>query len=143
MAFAFRLSAPQLVQTMALLAALAGVLMWSSVFLTPAESRTPVTESPAPLVRSDNPALQWFSNRPAVVDVRVSGVMAGAQGAFAILAINGGPARSFRVGEQLTQGVRLAAIEAGAVVIERGAEQTRLNVTPLPDMLALPRLIRP
>lgn len=143
MAFAFRLSAPQLLQATALLAALAGVLVWSSVFLTPAESHTPVTDSPAALARSHNPALQWFSNRPAVVDVRVSGVMAGAQGAFAILAVNGGPPRSFRVGEPLTQGVRLAAIEAGAVVIERGTEQTRLHVTPLPDSLALPRLTRP
>lgn len=143
MAFAFRLSAPQRLQATALLAALAGVLVWSSVFLTPAESHTPVTENAAPLARSDNPALQWFSNRPAVVDVRVSGVMAGAQGAFAILAVNGGPPRSFRVGEALTQGVRLVAIEAGAVVIERGAQQTRLNVTPLPDTLALPRLTRP
>lgn len=143
MAFAFRLSAPQLVQATALLAALAGVLVWSSVFLTPAESHTPVIDSPAPLARSDNPALQWFSNQPAAVDIRVSGVMAGAQGAFAILAINGGPPRSFRAGEALTQGVRLAAIEAGAVLIERGAEQTRLYITPLPQTPALPRLTRP
>lgn len=143
MAFALRLSAPHLVQATALLAALAGVLVWSSVFLTPAQSRTPVIDSPAPLARSDNPALQWFSNRPAAVDVRVSGVMAGAQGAFAILAVNGGAPRSFRVGESLSQGVQLVAIEAGAVVIERGAEQTRLNVTPLPNALALPRLTRP
>ncbi|GAB7528714.1 hypothetical protein PS3A_11230 [Pseudomonas sp. 3A(2025)] len=143
MAFAFRLSAAQTVQWTALLAAFAGVLVWSSVFLTPAQSRTPSTENTAALARSDNPALQWFSSQPAAVDIKVSGVMAAGRGSVAILSLNDGPPRSFLVGERLSQGVRLVAIEADTVVIERGTQRSRLNIGTLPQAPELPRLTRP
>ncbi|SEC10589.1 Type IV pilus biogenesis [Pseudomonas marginalis] len=74
-----------------------------------------------------------FPNQPATVDIKVSGLMAGARGAVAILSLNEGPPRSFRVGESLAQGVRLAAIEGDAVVIERGTQHTRIKVSTLPD----------
>ena len=74
---------------------------------------------------------------------KVSGLMAGARGAVAILSLNEGPPRSFLVGESLAQGVRLAAIEGDAVVIERGTQHTRIKVSTLPDSLVLPRLTRP
>lgn len=143
MAFTLRLSAPRLLQSAALLAACAGVLVWSAVFLNPAQSHTPVPDSPAVAARSDNPALQWFSNPPLALDIKVSGVMAGARGAVAILSLNDGPPRSFLVGERLGKGVRLAAIEADAVVIERGEERSRLSVSTLPNAPELPRLTRP
>lgn len=143
MAFTLRFSAPRLVQSIALLAAAAGVLVWSAVFLNPAESHAPVQDAPALSARVDSPALQWFSNQPLALDIKVSGVMAGARGAVAILSLNDGPPRSFLVGERLSQGVRLAAIEADAVVIERGEERSRLSVSSLPDAPELPRLTRP
>lgn len=139
----FRLTAPRVVQAVALATALAGVLVWSSVLLTSAESQVPPVESPVLAARPDTPALQWFSNQPAVVDIKVSGLMAGARGAVAILSLNEGPPRSFRVGESLAQGVRLAAIEGDAVVIERGTQHTRIKVSTLPDSVVLPRLTRP
>lgn len=143
MAFTLRLSPPQLLQATALLATLAGVVLWSSLLLTQAESHTPIVQPQVLAERSDSPALQWFSNQPLALDIKVSGVMAGARGAVAILSLNDGPPRSFLVGERLSQGVRLAAIEGDAVVIERGTEQTRLKLSTLPDSLALPRLTRP
>lgn len=100
-------------------------------------------ESQVSAARSETPASLWFSNQPAAVDIKVSGVMAGAQGAVAILSLNDGPPRSFLLGERLTQGVRVLAIEKDAVVIERGAEQSRYKVSTLPDSLVLPRLTRP
>lgn len=139
----FRLTAPQMVQAMALATALAGVVVWSSVLLTSAESQVPPVEPPVLAARPDTPALQWFSNQPAVVDIKVSGLMAGVRGAVAILSLNEGPPRSFRVGESLAQGVRLAAIEGDAVVIERGTQHTRIKVSTLPDSVVLPRLTRP
>lgn len=93
--------------------------------------------------RSDNPALQWFADMPAALQIKVSGVLAGAQGAVAILSLNDGPPRSFLAGERLSPGVRLAAIEGDGVVIERGAEKVRVNLDKLPDAPALPRLTRP
>lgn len=100
-------------------------------------------ESQVSAARSETPASLWFSNQPAAVNIKVSGVMAGAQGAVAILSLNDGPPRSFLLGERLTQGVRVLAIEKDAVVIKRGAEQSRYKVSTLPDSLVLPRLTRP
>jgi general secretion pathway protein C len=75
----FRLTAPRVVQAVALATAFAGVLVWSSVLLTSAESQVPQVEPPALAARPDTPALQWFSNQPATVDIKVSGLMAGAR----------------------------------------------------------------
>ncbi|WP_460146203.1 type II secretion system protein N [Pseudomonas sp. H3_H08] len=138
MAFIERVSPAQIVQAVGLLAALAGVATWSSLLLTSAESRTSDVAPQRMAERSDNPALQWFSNQPAPVDIKVSGVMAGTHAAVAILSLNDGPPRSFLVGERVAQGVRLVAIEAQAVVIERGKEQTRLVLARLPDSVSLP-----
>lgn len=122
---------------------LAGLGVWSSLLLTSAESSVPLTQNPLPTVRVDTPALQWFSNQTAVVDIKVSGVMTGAHGAVAILSLNDAAPRGFLVGERLSQGVRLVAIERDAVVIERGIERTRFKVSTLPDGPVLPRLLKP
>lgn len=143
MAFTFRLSPAQLLQAAAVVATLAGIGVWSSLLLTSAESSVPLTEDPVPAARVDTPALQWFSNQPKGVDITVSGVMTGAHGAVAILSLNDAPPRGFLVGERLSQGVRLVAIERDAVVIERGTERTRLKVSTLPDGPLLPRLLKP
>jgi general secretion pathway protein C len=143
LAFTFRLSAAQLLQSTALVAAVAGGLFWSSLLLTSAESHVPVVEPQVLAARADTAALQWFSNQSAPVEIKVSGLMAGVQGAVAILTLNDGPARSFLVGDRLTQDMRVVAIEKDAVVIEQGAQQRRLKVSTLPDIPSLPRLTRP
>ncbi|MEL4169704.1 MULTISPECIES: general secretion pathway protein GspC [Pseudomonas] len=137
-----RVSPAQIVQALGLLAALAGVATWSSLLTTSAESRTPDVTPQRMAERSDNPALQWFSSQPASVDIKVSGVMAGARAAVAILSLNDGPPRGFLVGERVAPGIRLVSIEAQAVVIERGNQQTRLPLARLPDSVSLPSLIR-
>ena len=128
MTFATRISPPQMVQALALLAALVGVATWSSLLLTTAESHTPVVAPQMLAVRSDSPALQWFSNQMAPVDIKVSGVLAGGSAAVAILSLNDGPPRSFLPGERVGPGVKLVAVEGDAVVIERGGERVRLGV---------------
>lgn len=99
MTFTARVSPPQMVQALALLAALVGVATWSSLLLTSAESHTPSAAPQLLAARSDSPALQWFSNQTAPVDIKVSGVMAGSRGAVAILSLNDGPPRSFLQGD--------------------------------------------
>jgi general secretion pathway protein C len=79
LAFTFRLSATQLVQSAALIAALAGGLFWSALLLTPAESHVPAVAPQVLPTRVDTAALQWFSNQPAPLDIKVSGVLAGAR----------------------------------------------------------------
>lgn len=142
MAFALRFSAAHGVQALALLAALAGVAVWTPLLLSTAESHTPPAATDA-AARSDNPALQWFSTAPTALQVKVSGVLAGARGAVAILSLNDGPPRSFLLGERLSPGVRLTAIAGDGVEIERGGEKVRLQLDTLPQAPALPRLTRP
>ena len=143
MAFALRVSPAHGVQALALLAALAGVVIWTPLLLTSAESHTPQASPQALAARSENPALQWFGNAPSALQVKVTGVLAGARGAVAILSLNDGPPRSFLVGERLSPGVRLTAIEGSAVELERGGEKVRVNLDKLPDGPPLPRLTRP
>ena len=143
MAFIHRVSAAHGIQALAVLATLAGVATWTPLLLTSAESHTPALAPQALAARSDNPAQQWFADMPAALQIKVSGVLAGAQGAVAILSLNDGPPRSFLAGERLSPGVRLAAIEGDGGVIERGAEKVRVNLDTLPDAPALPRLTRP
>lgn len=143
MAFALRVSPAHGVQALALLAALAGVVVWTPLLLTSAESNTPQATPQALAARSDNPALQWFSTVAITPQVKVTGVLAGARGAVAILSLNGGPPRSFLLGERLSPGVRLTAIEGDGVEIERAGERVRVNLDKLPEGPALPLLTRP
>jgi len=143
MTFTARVSPPQMVQALALLAALVGVATWSSLLLTTAESHTPAAAPQLLAARSDSPALQWFSNQTAPMDIKVSGVMAGSRGAVAILSLNDGPPRSFLQGEKVGPGVRLVTVEGDGVVIEQGGERVRLGVERLGEGVVLPRLVRP
>jgi general secretion pathway protein C len=93
--------------------------------------------------RSDSPALKWFSNQTAPVDIKVSGVMSGSRGAVAILSLNDGPPRSFLQGERVGPGVKLVAVEGDGVVIEQGGERVRLGVERLGEGPSLPSLTRP
>jgi len=143
MAFALRFSPAHGVQALGVLAALAGVAVWTPLLLTSAESHTPQVAPQALATRSDNPVLQWFSTVPAAVQVKVSGVLAGARGAVAILSLNEGPPRSFLLGEHLSPGVRLTAIAGDSVEIERAGEKVRVPLDTLPQAPALPRFTRP
>ncbi|MCI9873628.1 MULTISPECIES: type II secretion system protein N [Pseudomonas] len=143
MKFTARITPAQTVQALALLAALVGVATWSSLLLTSAESHTPAAAPQVLAARSDSPALQWFSNETAPVDIKVSGVIAGGSGTVAILSLNDGPPRSFLQGEKVGPGVKLVAVEGDGVVIEQGGERVRLGVERLAEGVVLPRLVQP
>jgi general secretion pathway protein C len=76
------------------------------------------------------------------LQVKVSGVLAGARGRWRSSASTR-PAAQFSVGERLSPGVRLTAIEGDGVEIERGAKSQRVKLDTLPQRPALPRLTRP
>jgi len=77
MTFAPRFTLAHGVQALGVLGALAGVAVWTPLLLTSAESHTPQATPQALAARSDNPALQWFSNAPTALQVKVTGVLAG------------------------------------------------------------------
>ncbi|WP_122881347.1 type II secretion system protein N [Pseudomonas viridiflava] len=143
MKFTPRITPAQTVQSLALLAGLVGVATWSSLLLTSAESHTPAAAPQVLAARSDSPALQWFSNETAPVDIKVSGVIAGGSGTVAILSLNDGAPRSFLVGEKVGVGVKLVGVGGDGVVIERGGERVRLGVERLGEGVEMPRLVRP
>jgi len=143
MAFAHRFTLAHGAQALGVLAALTGVAVWTPLLLTSAESHTPQATPQALAARSDSPALQWFSNAPTAVQIKVSGVLAGARGAVAILSLNDGPPRSFLLGERVSPGVRLTAIEGDGVEIERGGEKQRVHLDKLAPAPELAPLIRP
>ncbi|KAA8716021.1 type II secretion system protein N [Pseudomonas cannabina] len=136
----FAFSAPRLLLVAGLMVALVGVAFWAPRLLAPLPSSgsAPVGQAPA----SASPARHWFADQPSPVQIKVSGLMAGARGAVAIISLNDGPAGSFLVGEHLARDVRLVAIEADGVVIEQGSEQKRFNVSPLAEGPELPSLMR-
>lgn len=116
-----------LLQGLGVLAAVAGVLTWASVMLPSAPSAS-LVEPVATQAMGDAPAARWFADIPVQVDIKVSGVMAGSQGAVAIVSLDGGPARAVRSGEELARGVRLVAIEADGLLIERAGQRSRVEV---------------
>jgi general secretion pathway protein C len=142
MAFAHFFYPAQVVQALALLATLAGVVTWTPLLLTSAESQSTAIAPQVQRARNDNPALQWFSNVSTPLDVKVDGVLVSARGAVAILSLNGDPPRSFLPGELLSPAVRLAAVDGSGVVIERGSEKVRVNLVKLSDGPALPMFTR-
>ncbi|KNX78143.1 general secretion pathway protein GspC [Pseudomonas sp. 250J] len=121
------LSLGPLLQGLGLLALIAGLVTWTSLLLQP--SLDVVSQQPAEaLAPSEAPAGRWFADLPLQVQIQVSGVMAGSQGAVAIVSIDGGPARAVRSGEELARGVHLVAIEGRGLVIERGGQRSRVEV---------------
>lgn len=131
-----------LVQLGAALVAVAGLAFWAPRLLAPPE--------PAPLVAEANvqvaptsAAAQWFTNRPAEVEVSVSGVLDAGRGAVAILSVNGASPQAVRVGEHLARGVQVVAIDAQGLTLERGSNRHHVAITPLPEAPALVPLTRP
>lgn len=121
------LSPGLLLQGSGLLALIGGLTTWTSLLLQP----SPGVAAPQPvdaLALSETPAGRWFADLPLQAQIQVSGVIAGSQGAVAIVSIDGGPARAVRSGEELARGVRLVAIEGRGLVIERGGQRSRVEV---------------
>ncbi|MCE0915861.1 general secretion pathway protein GspC [Pseudomonas sp. NMI760_13] len=113
-------------QGLGLLALIAGLATWASLLQSTADvARLQPAEA---LASSETPAGRWFADLPSQVQIQVRGVMAGSQGAVAIVSIDGGPARAVRSGEELARGVRLVAIEGRGLVIERGGQRSRVEV---------------
>lgn len=63
--------------------------------------------------------------------VQVVGIVAAGRRGSALLAVEGRPARAYAVGAAVTDGLRVRAVQADAVVLEReGSAPTRLSAPP-------------
>ncbi|UZT80835.1 general secretion pathway protein GspC [Ectopseudomonas chengduensis] len=132
-----------LVQVLALLVALAGIAVWGTLLNATVPTPTPAQASREPARTAhttEQGAAQWFSSSARHVQVNVSGLLAGPEGAVAILSIDDEPPRAFLANEQLAEGVHLRRIEHDAVVIDRGGSESRLAIAELPVPVELPSL---
>ncbi|MDZ4190964.1 MAG: type II secretion system protein N [Pseudomonas sp.] len=136
-----RLDPAVLVQVLALLAALAGIAVWGTLLNATVPAPAQASSEPARTAHTtEQGAAQWFSSSARNVQVTVSGLLAGPQGAVAILSIDDEPPRAFLANEQLAEGVHLRRIDHDAVVIDRGGSESRLAIAELPVPVELPSL---
>jgi general secretion pathway protein C len=136
-----RLDPATLVQAVAVLASVAGLVTWGFLLNDSAPVQAQANGEPLPpLAATGQAAAQWFASSSQNLDIKLSGLLAGPHGAVAILSIEDSPPRAFRAGEPLGEGVRLRGIEADAVIIERAGTESRLSMARLPVPVALPSL---
>ncbi len=136
-----RLNPATLVQAVAVLVTLAGLVTWGCLLSNSAPLQAQASnEALAPVAATGREAAQWFASSANSLDIKLSGLLAGPRGAVAILSIDDGPPRAFLAGEQLGEGVRLRGIEGDAVVIERAGTESRLPIARLPAPVELPSL---
>ncbi|WP_194791599.1 general secretion pathway protein GspC [Pseudomonas sp. UFMG81] len=133
---------PSIVQLAGVLGALLGAAFWASRLLAPAEQTAPVVAVVAQATAAPA-AAQWFANRPAQVEVTVSGVLDTGRGPVAILSVNGGVPRAVRVGEVLARGVSVVAIDGQGLTLQQGGVRSQVGIARLPAALELAPLVRP
>lgn len=111
---------PTLLQAISMLSVAAGVGLWGALLLAPRPAPAPpslaFTESPGQDV---SPVANWFGSGTARLRVSVVGVIASGDHGAALLSINGEPAKAYKVGQTLAQGVTLAGVGAGGVSLDQ------------------------
>lgn len=122
-----RVDPARFAHSVAVLVLAAGVGVWGAVLLAPrARALPPMLDTPRPAAGDTAALAAWFGTSAAPVKVNVLGLIAaGAHGA-AILAIDGGEPRAYRVGQSIVDGVTLASVEAAGVVLEQGGQRIRV-----------------
>jgi len=118
----------------AIVAIAAGLGVWGALLFAPApRDAPPVLDSIMPSLHDTTSVAQWFGGAPLRVRVTAAGVIAADDGrGAALLSVDGGPVRAYRVGQTLAPGVVLAAVTASAVSIDQDGviEQVAVPASP-------------
>lgn len=106
---------------------------WGDSLRPSTQSTSPVTET----VYQPDPAsvvlAQWFEPGSLRMDIAVQGIILHHGRAVAVLAVNGETPGAYRVGETLSDGVTLTAIEPERVVLEGAGGPMSFATPALPD----------
>ena len=129
-------SLPRSSTFVALLALAAGVGVWGAILLAPSPPPAPPTAVTDGALQTDTgPVAGWFgTGAGAKIQVVVAGLIAAGPSGSAVLAIDGRPARAYAVGTQLAEGVTLAEVLGGGVVLDQGGERVEVQATKLPPV---------
>lgn len=126
--------APALLRGIALVAIALGVGVWGAVLLAPAPREAPpVLDAIMPQLHDTQTVASWFGGAALRVRVAAVGVIASDDGrGAALLSVDAGPVRAYRVGQSLAPGVTLHAVTAGSVSIDQDGVIEQVALRPGP-----------
>jgi len=113
--------APRALRVLAIAATAAGAGLWGAILLAPQPADLPPALPAAPAPVSDTQALAALFGADRAIDTHVAVlglIAAGAQGS-AVLSVDGGPARAYRVGAQIAPGLMLADVSPAGIELDR------------------------
>lgn len=116
-----RIDGPVILRGLALVVVAVGIGVWGALLFAPATYVLPPMLSSEPNSAQDTHAVAgWFGGTALRVRVTVKGLIISGDGhGAALLAVNGGPARAYRVGQALAPGVTLAGIGSKTVSVDQ------------------------
>ncbi len=122
------------VKWLGMLACAAGIGVWSAILLAPAPRPAPPAMATSSAAGTDiSPVAGWFGGGPASrVKIVPSGLIAAGRSGTAILAVDGGRAQAFAVGQPLAHDMVLEAVLPHGVVVSQGGQEVELAIPELP-----------
>jgi hypothetical protein len=116
-----RLNGPSCVTALGILAWAAGAGFWSALLFAPVPRESgPLLDTALPVAQNTEAVARWFGGAALRVRVTALGIISAADGrGAALLSIDGGPARAYRVGQQLAPGVVLHEVGPSGVRIDQ------------------------
>jgi general secretion pathway protein C len=130
----FRINEPVFVRDLAILALAVGIGVWGALLFAPVPRALPPMLDSASAFGQDTTAVaRWFGGGALRVRVAVVGLITADDGrGAALLAVNGGAAQAYRVGQTLAPGVLLAGVTPRAVSVDQDGviEQVAVPVNP-------------
>ena len=120
---------PGLVQALAMVACAAGIGLWGAILLAPLPLPAPAALASGQVTGPNlAPVINGFGGNSARLRVEVIGLIASGQHGAALLSINGEPAKAYRTGQTLAQGVTLSAVMPQGVVIDQDGTTETITV---------------
>jgi general secretion pathway protein C len=98
------------------------------------QAQPPTDLSPAGRLFGATPQTTTATATEAPSNVQVAGVLAGGPNAVALLAVDGKPAKPFGLGETIADGLKVTAINADSVTLDRRGQAVKL---PMPTRSSL------
>ncbi|MFT0531431.1 type II secretion system protein N [Castellaniella hirudinis] len=141
-----RPQAPRLLRALALLAIAGGIGVWGALLLAPRPDPAParLAQDP-PAEQAPQAVIAWFGSGQGQLNVKILGLMAGGPQGIALLSIDQGPARAYRLGDTLAPGATLDAIGADGIRIglDGGLQQVPAPVAPPAPAGFVPATVAP
>jgi len=120
-------SAPRAARVLAIAAAAAGVGLWSAILLAPSPGELPPALAAAAAPASDTRDIALLFGTDGAIDTQIAvlGLIAAGAHGSAVLSVDGGPPRAYRVGAEIAPGLALAGVSATGVELDRGGARLR------------------